>query len=434
MIRIIWNAFLLGLIALAAAWLGNNAGSIQIDWIGYRITTSVAVFIGAVVLFYFIFHYLLAKPISLIKEEIVSIFRSDARAERIAKAKVAKEMDRYILLGKGITALMAGDIATAEKLKRQIEKKFVGEPGKTMVFEAQLAEAKNDTAEALHLYSELAKEPETKLLGLRGKIRLFRLSGNVKQALDICSVLLNEKNPPLWVISESFELQLQERRWVDAVNTLEKARKQDIFDKATFKHLKACVLLEQSTYEEDPELKEKLVRDAENTDGTLAQAVLLTAKYNAQKGQLRKARSQLMDLWKKSPNWAVYEAYVSLTPEATPIDTVKNVEELIRENPSAVLNDLILADSSIKAQLWGQAKTSLEKYLQSEPFSKKALTMMAEVAERSKDEAMASEYKDRAAQAEDEAPYRCSVCLTEFNDWHVVCPVCHTLGTTTATF
>ena len=49
MIKIIWNAVLLGVIALAAAWLSNNPGSLHLEWIGYSVQTSVAVVIGTAI-------------------------------------------------------------------------------------------------------------------------------------------------------------------------------------------------------------------------------------------------------------------------------------------------------------------------------------------------------------------------------------------------
>ena len=94
MVRILWNAFLLAVIALAAAWLSNHAGTVEMEWIGYRVKTSVGLLIGAAALLYFVFHYCLAKPFEIIGAAVSSRFASDARAERIAKRRVAKEMDR----------------------------------------------------------------------------------------------------------------------------------------------------------------------------------------------------------------------------------------------------------------------------------------------------------------------------------------------------
>ena len=429
MIRIVWNAVLLAVIALIAAWLSNNPGFVQMDWLGWRVQTSVAVVIGVFVIGYAVFYAFLAKPLLLLKNKIVYWARADLRAQKMAKAKVSREVDRYTLLGKGLVALAAGDVAAAEKMQKDIVKKFADDEAKTFVFEAQLAEAKNDTAKAMELYGKLADAPETRLLGMRGKIRLFRLNGAPEKALQACEELLNEKNPMPWTVSEAFELQVHEKQWDKAIATLEKARKMDLFDKKTLKHLKASVLLEQSAETTDAAEKEKLIFEAEETDDSLIQAVLNAASLNAEKGEIRKARKQLCKLWKTAPCWAVYEAYQALTPEKPALEAVTDLQELLNENKDAEINALAMADASLKARLWGQAKGLLEKYLTVKPNSKRALLMMAEVAAANRDEKTAVEYGEKAAVAETEPMYFCSACHTAFNEWHTVCPTCHTLGT-----
>ncbi len=429
MIRIVWNAVLLAVIALIAAWLSNNPGFVQMDWLGWRVRTSVAVVIGVFVVGYAVFYAFLAKPLLLLKNKIVYWARADLRAQKMAKAKVSREVDRYTLLGKGLVALAAGDVAAAEKMQKDIVKKFADDESKTLVFDAQLAEAKNDTAKAMELYGKLADAPETRLLGMRGKIRLFRLNGAPEKALQACEELLNEKNPMPWTVSEAFELQVHEKQWDKAIATLEKARKMDLFDKKTLKHLKASVLLEQSAETTDAAEKEKLIFEAEETDDSLIQAVLNAAALNAEKGEIRKARKQLCKLWKTAPCWAVYEAYQALTPEKPALEAVTDLQELLNENKDAEINALAMADASLKARLWGQAKGLLEKYLTVKPNSKRALLMMAEVAAANRDEKTAVEYGEKAAVAETEPMYFCSACHTAFNEWHTVCPTCHTLGT-----
>lgn len=427
MIKIIWNAFLLGVITLCAAWLSNHAGYVEMEWIGYRIQTSVAVLIGAGVLLYFIFHYCLVTPVSIVASAVSARFASDARAERIAKGKVARAMDRYVLLAAGMTALESGDVAAAENMQKQIHKKFEDDRYKTALFDARLAEEQGKLPEALDLYAKLSQNPETRLFGMRGVVRLNRLTGDTAQALEACTSLLDEKNPPVWVISEAFELQAHEKRWDAALATLEKGRKRGVFDKPTARRLKACILLEQSECAGDPEVRERLIREAADTDSSLIQAVLSAAECDIGRGNLRKARSVLKDLWKKSPCFAVYEMYQASFPDATPLDAVRNVEELISVAPDAALNGLVLADASFKAHLWGQAKTEVEKYLQSFPDSKRGLVLAGDIAEACRDEKAAAEYRERAA-VQSDVSYRCSVCGTDFSRWHTVCPVCHTLG------
>ncbi|MBO4521006.1 MAG: hypothetical protein J5787_07360 [Alphaproteobacteria bacterium] len=428
MIRIVWNAFLLGVIALAAAWLSNNPGSVRLEWIGYSVQTSVAVIISVVIIVYAVFYAFLAKPLLLATQKIAYWLGADKRAQKIAKSKIDKEVDRYTLLGKGLTALAAGDIPAAEKLSAQIRKGFADDETKIVVFEAQLAEAKNNTVEAMRLYDELAENPETHLLGMRGKVRLYRLTGNLAQATEVCAELLTMKNPPQWVLSEAFELQIHEQQWAQAIATLEKALKHGLFDKLTAKRLKASVLLEQAAVTTEETEKEKLIREAYETDKTFVRAAVQTAELDIAKGDLKKARRLLQKLWKISPSWAVYEVYLTLTEKETPIEAVKDVEELVAENPEAKINDLIFADCSLRARLWGQAKTSVTKYLEAHPDSKRALMMAQEIAAYNQDEQAAEEYRERAEKAPVELPYFCEVCHTPFEKDHTTCPACHTLG------
>lgn len=428
MIKIIWNAFLLGIIALAAAWLSNNPGSLHLEWIGYSVQTSVAVVIGMVIIVYAVFYAFLAKPILLVTQKISYWLGADKRAQKIAKSKINKEVDRYMLLGKGLTALAAGDIAAAEKLSGQIRKSFADDETKITVFQAQLAEAKNNTAEAMRLYTNLADQPETHLLGMRGKIRLYRLTGNLPKALELCSQLLAMKNPPAWVLSEAFELQIHEKQWAQAVQTLEKAYKQNLFDKLTAKRLKASVLLEQAAGTPEESEREKLIREAHDTDETFVRAAIQTAELDVRTGQIKKARRLLQKLWKISPSWAVYEVYLTLTAQESSIEAVKDVEELIAENPKAAINDLVFADCSLKARLWGQAKSAVNKYLAIYPDSKRALMIAQEIAAYNQDEKAAEEYRAKASEAPAELPYYCEVCHTPFEKDYTTCPVCHTLG------
>ena len=428
MIRIVWNAFLLGLIALAAAWLSNNPGVVRLDWIGYSVQTSVAVIIGTVVIVYTVFYAFLAKPLLLLTQKVGYWLGADKRARKMAQSKIDKTVDRYTVLNKGLIALAAGDIVAAERWAGTIRKEFSGEEEKTTFFEAQLAEAKNDTAEAMRLYDILAEKRETYLLGMRGKVRLYRLTGNLTQAAEVCSELLSMKNPPKWVLSEAFELQIHEKQWEQAIVTLEKALKYDLFDKVTAKRLIASVLLEKAEETADRAAKEKLIREAYDTDKTFVRAAVKTAELDIGKGQIKRARSLLQKLWKISPSWAVYEVYLTLTEKESPIEAVKDVEELISGNPEARINDLIFADCSLRARLWGQAKTAVSKYLETHPESKRALMMAEEIAAYNQNQKAAEEYREKAEKAPVEHPYYCEICHTPFEKDHTTCPACRTLG------
>lgn len=428
MIRIVWNAFLLGLIALAAAWLSNNQGSVRVEWLGYSARTSVAVVIGTVVVLYAVFYAFLARPLLIATQKVAFWLGADKRAGKIAKSKIEKEVDRYTLLCQGLTAVAAGDIAFAEKVAKRVKKAFADDETKTLVFRAQLAEAKNNTTEAIRLFSELSAAPETRLLGMRGEIRLYRSTGNLAKASDLCDELLAIKNPPAWLLSESFELQVHEKKWRQAIDTLDKGYKLGLVDKLTVRRLKASVLLEQAAGTTDDAERDSLIRRAHDTDETFVRAGIQVARADIKAGDIKKARRLLQRLWKLSPSWAVYEVYLTLTADETPIQAVQDVEDLIAENPKAKINDLIFADCSLKARLWGQAKSAVAKYLAVYPESKRALLMAEEIAAYNQDEKAAETYRAKAAEVSVEMPYYCEVCHTPLEKDYTTCPVCHTLG------
>ena len=401
MIKLVWNALLLAVIALSAAWLSNNPGIVRIQWIGYEIETSVAVVLVCALIVYAVFYGLLAKPVLLLKSKLSYWTGGDKRAQKLAQGKINREVNRYTLLGDGLTAIAAGDAETARYLQKSIAKAFADNPEKTLVFKAQLAECENNFSEALHFYEELAADPKTRLLGLRGQIRLYRMTGEPRKALALCEPLLADKKPYRWVLSDAFGLQTEEHKWTDALKTLDKAYGLGVVDRKTFKRVKASVLLESAKDQTDDAERTKLIFEAENTDETLAPAVLAAATVQARDGAPKKALSKLKRLWKTAPAWPVYEKYALLLTDTAPAAVLKAARELTAENERADINDLVLADASIKAGLPEQAKELAEKYLERNPSCKEALSVAAAACAALHDDASAAEYGKKAAEAVD---------------------------------
>ncbi len=428
MIKIIWNAFLLAIIALSAAWLSNNAGRIEINWIGYRVETSVAVVLSLVVICYAVFYVFLAKPCLLIRQKISFWLNADKRANKIAKSKIEKETQKQALLSKGLIALISGDLNQAEKSLKQVKKEFEEDDYQALLFSAQFAEEKNDIGSALHLYTKLSKKKETRLCAMRANVRLYTLSGNFAKALELCTLLLEEKNPPSWVLSQAFELQVKQGKTKDALVTLQRALKQNLFDKLTAKRLKASVLLEEAEQTLDEKEKENLIRQAYQTDETFVRAGVQMAGLYIGLKEEKKAKRLLQKLWKLSPSWDVYALYLSLMQEKPPIEIVREVEEMTKENTQTPLNHLVFADASLKAKLWGQAKSAVDKYLDLRPQSRRALIIAIKIAEYHQETDKAEEYRLRASKAPVEWAYFCDTCFANFEKDNTTCPACHTLG------
>lgn len=399
MIKIVWNALLLAAVALSAAWLSNNPGTVTIRWIGYEIETSVAVLLVCALTVYAVFYAFLAKPALLLKNKLSYWIGGDRRAERLARGKIEKEIARHTLLGDGMTALAAGDVETARKMRRSIDRAFADDPKKTLVFKAQLAEAENNAPEALRFYEELAAAPETRPLGLRGQIRLYGSTGETRKALALCEPLLNDGKPYLWVFSDAFALQVRDRQWTAALETLNKAQTLGAVDRKTARRVKAALLLEAAKEQTDADERKKLIAEAESADDAFPPAVLAAADVSARDGAVKKALSKLKRLWKTAPDLSVYKAYEALLPDRSPAAVLKAAQELTGENKAADINALVLSDASLKAGLPEQAKGLAEKYLENHPSSKEALLLAAAACAAMNDEQAAAGYGKKAENA-----------------------------------
>lgn len=424
MIKIIWNAFLLGIIAIAATWLANNPGAVRVDWLGWRVETSAATAFTLLILLGLIYHYFLSKPVYWAAGIVRHLTQGKALAEKIAAARVRKETEKYALLEKASNALASGDMDAAKKLKRRLERAFASDRHKILPFEASFDEASGNIPHALLLYAQMAENPETSQLGRLGQIRLHRLNNQPELALNLCLPLLDEKIVPQGLMMQAFDMQVELQRWADAVITLEKAYKHESVSKEDYKEIKACLLLEQANGEKDESLKEIIVRNAYDTDENSVEAAVRVAGYDAKKGDVKKARATLKKLWRKTPCMEVYRAYAALNADEPALEQVKLTEKLVEENKETPLNDLVIADVYVAAGLWGQAKTRLDSYMQVVPESKQAYALLARLAEQDKDEEAASKYRDKALSAPDEKPFVCDSCGAVFSDWQNVCPSC----------
>lgn len=398
MIKIIWNAFLLAIIALSAAWLSGNPGAVRIRWIGYEAETSVAVILACALTVYIVFYFFLAKPVLLLKSKLSYWAGGDRRAQRLARGKIHREVDRYTLLGNGLTAVAAGDIAAARKMRKSIDKAFADDPEKTIVFKAQLAEAENDAPEALRLYKELAASDETRVFGIRGQIRLYARSGETRKALDLCEILLTDKKPYRGLLSESFALYVQERNRTGALDTLDRALRENVVDKKTFRRVKASVMLEAAKDQTDADERRSLIFAAEDADDTMVPAVLAAADVLAREGAPKKAIARLKKLWRTAPEERVFELYESLLPDKSPDAVLKAAQELTGENKEADANDFVLAKALLTAGKNEQAREAVEKYLEKQPSSEKALRLAAAACAALGDEETAADYEKRAVE------------------------------------
>lgn len=209
---LLFLVFLAGL-GVSASFLAENAGSVTMFWLDYRIETSVA------------FLIVLALLISIIMIASVQLLLAPRRFFRsITQKSTTKKLERAIgELTYSVAALAASDPSAAQAHNNKVEN-LLGRTPLTILLSAQIAKTKGDESSANALLEQLLLHKETNFLAARF------LSDNASKHEDLPRALefakqareLNHKDSlaALRVIS----LHVRLKQWQEALAMLQKIR------------------------------------------------------------------------------------------------------------------------------------------------------------------------------------------------------------------
>src|SRR5262249_19889393 len=191
--------------------------------------------------------------------------------------------------------------------------------------------------------------------------------------------------------------------------------------------LKAVLLIERS-------------RAAER-DGQAADALALAREAFALAPERIAATERLADLQIKAGGgrralktlergWAgVPHPYLKASGETDPLKRIGVIRRLAAHKPDDIESHVALAQASLDASLWGEARRHLEIAGGSTP-TVRICRLMAEVEERSQaEQAKVHDWLARATSAPADRTWRCSACGANHESWRSVCESCGSFRT-----
>jgi HemY protein len=164
-----------------------------------------------------------------------------------------------------------------------------------------------------------------------------------------------------------------------------------------------------------------------------AEVAVRYARMLAVRGQKRRARRALETAWRAAPHPAIAAAYGTLFADEPALQRLKQVERLAALNPTHVESRLALAQASLEAQLWGEARRHLAA-AQGEDAANappRVCRLMAEIEESEHgDHAAARTWLARAATTAALDPaWVCDACGAESANWAPLCASCRSFAT-----
>lgn len=303
MIKIIGYALVVLAFAWGFSWLADRPGDLTIVWQGQQIEMSVMVAVTLIVTLF--------VAIMLIWWLIRTIWTSPRSINRYFRAR---KRDRgYQALSTGLIAASAGDAALARKMNARAKGLLSADQEPLIhLLEAQanLIEGRND--DARRKFEQMAEDPETRELGLRGLYLEAKRLGAEEAASQYAERAV-EKAPHLpWAADATLEAKTRLGLFDEALKLLEQYRLSGAIGRDEANRKKAVLLTAKASSElqASPRAAADAAQQAIRLEPGLVPAGIVAAKALYREDNQRKASAVLERLWKTSPHPDVAAVYV----------------------------------------------------------------------------------------------------------------------------
>jgi HemY protein len=383
---IVIAAIILGIIW----WIAELPGTVTANAGPYIIQTATPIAILLIALLALAFT-ILFRVIGSIRSTPagISAWRG-GRARRLGQAATER----------GIVALAAGD-AKAAGAEAARAKKLLGETPLVLLLTAESARLAGNGEQAAAAFTKLTATKDMAFLGHRGLLRHHAAAGDQTTA-ETHALAAEDAYPGAnWTRTQRLTLALKKQDWRTALGLTKTPNEV------------AAIATAAAANAPDKTAALAFAKQAIKAGPTLAPAVTAYAAALRAKGKNRAAKKALSRGWAAAPHPLIAAAY--LEPVTDPIERVQAASELATAKPGHGESELLLAETSLKAKLTGEARRHALAAIAAGITDKRPHTILTALGDSPSDA---------------EAPkWSCTSCYTQHPDWHPTCPACAKPGT-----
>jgi HemY protein len=416
MIRFLIRFAILVVLAGLVAWVADRPGALTVDWLGMRIETSVALAAGLLAFLFVI----LMVTYGLLRR---TWHAPGAVTEYFRLRKIRRG---YEALSSGIVAVGAGDVANARRHVAMAKRVLARDP-LTRLLEVQAAQMAGETDKVQTLFAEMAKSPDTKLLGLRGLFNQARQANDLAKARKYAEEALAHRPGLPWASQAMLLIHSSDRHWPGVSATLDGLRKSRVVDDSTASRKQAVVLTAQALEKEksNPTEALALATRAHKLDPSLVPAAMVAARLHAGQGHARRASKVIEKTWLLHPHVELARIYGHAKASASPRERLGRIQSLVARSSGEEEGAISVAEAAIEAQSMEVAKAALAPYVDARPRAR-VCTLMATIADAEGDRGRAREWWARAARAPRDPQWTADGIVSD--QWLAVSPVTGELG------
>ncbi|WP_377294308.1 heme biosynthesis HemY N-terminal domain-containing protein [Rhizobium sp. SG2393] len=414
MIRIL--VFVLLILALGSgfAWLADRPGELSVVWMGMRIEMSlmVAATVLVALVAVIFFAIWLVRTLMLSPHTITRYFR-------------ARKRDRgYQALSTGLIAAGAGDATLARKMTARARGLIRADQEPLIhLLEAQTALIEGRYDDARRKFEQMADDPETRELGLRGLYLEASRLGASEAARQYAERAAANAPHLAWAALATLDHKSQAGAWDEAVHMIDQIRAAHVIDRKEADRKKAVLLTAraQSRLEADPRGARDDAQTALKLSDGFVPAALVAAKALFREDNLRKGASILEKAWKQEAHPEIAKLYVRARSGDSALDRLKRATKLETIRPNNPISLLTTASAALDAREFATARAKAEAAARMAP-SEEAFLLLADIEEaETGDVARIRHWMSQALKAPRDATWIADGVASA--DWQPVSPV-----------
>lgn len=415
MVRVLLYILVVAILGAGFAWLANNPGSLVMTFGASRVTISV---LTAVIAF-----TLLVVIVLLVLWFLKSLF--------LAPHKLARHFEEQRLkkgreaLSKGVLAVLSGDDDTAKYMNKRVARFLDGnnEP-LAKLLEAKTFLLEKDIPNALRIYEEMSKSPQTRLAGLHGLYREAMRTGAFEAAGQYAQKATDIAPSVTWANQAMLNRLCAEGSWDKAIALFERAVKSlpraERADKK-LNHKRVVLLTGQAMdmLENYPDDARRIAVKAQKLEPSFVPTTLVATDILYRQHEVNKADRLIETLWKKTPTADLATVYLSGTERA--VDRLKKAKTLAAKNPRTYESYFIVARAAFDAGELQLAREEAEKALQMAP-RESAYLLLADIEEaQTGDQGRIRQWLSFAVRAENDPVWVADGQI--FEKWQPISPI-----------
>ncbi|MEX6507259.1 heme biosynthesis protein HemY [Jiella sp. M17.18] len=399
--------------ALGFSWLADNPGTVTFVWQGQQVETSLMVFLIALAVLIF--------AVLVVVFLVRAFFKTPGA---IGGWWGKRRRDRgYSALSSGIIAAGAGDAVLARRMTKRSAKLLDTRKEPLIRFlDAQTAMIEGDHARARSVFEQMERDPETRLLAMRGLFLEAERVGDEGAARYYAERAVRIAPHVPWAGGAVLESKSLAGDWDGALEILEAQKNTRLIDRDESKRTRAVLLTAKAMQlaDADPKGAKRAGIEAHELAPDLVPAALVAAQALFRLGDLRRGAKILEKSWTYSPHPEIAEAYVDARPGDSVEDRLRRARKLHDLKPNHVESAMCLARAALDAGDIDLARKSAMEALEAEPRESVYL-LLADIDEEGGEAGRVREWLSRAIRAPRDPAWTADGMVSEH--WAPVSPV-----------